>query len=98
MANGTGFLPVVAVFLVVLAIGRWIYMRNAGTANTITSTFGIFNGVVRILIGFIVMLGATPFHLAVGGVFVLWGVLGFSTHKDRLNESMSGSTLRSKLY
>lgn len=93
-----GFLFSFCVFFVALTLGHWLYQRNAGRANAVTSMFGIFNGVVRTTIGFFLIIGGGPVGLILGGIFSLWGVLSGLTHKDRLSETANGSTLRSRLY
>jgi len=97
MSEQYGFLFSVGIFLGVLFIGRLIYARNAGKANAATSVFGIFNGVVRSVIGFFLIIGGGPIGLVLGSIISLWGVLSASTHTDRLNETTNGSTLRSRL-
>lgn len=98
MPTEFGFLPIVGVFVLTLLIGRALYKRNANKSNAATAVGGIFGSSVRILAGFFTMLGGTPIFLGFGFILVLWGVLGVSSHKDRLDETTSGSTLRSKLY
>ncbi len=97
MAMQFGLLPTAAMLPVAVLVGYFLYVNFSGGSHTLASVFGLGRAGFFFLGGLVTMLGGTPFHLVVGGLLIIWAVYTGLGHKDRLEETTSGSTVRSRL-
>jgi len=93
MAESPLLIPVA--ILIAVLVGNWLFLYSGDGTTMVRALIGVASNLGRLLLGALIMVGGTWFHIAVGGFIIMFSVYGFRSNKQSLNTVEGG--LRSKL-
>lgn len=88
-------LAVAAAVLVAILVGNWLFLYSGDGPAMLRACVGVVSNLGRLLLGALIMIGGTWFHIAVGGFIIMLSWYGFRSNKSNLNTVEGG--LRARL-